>query len=73
MGCAMMRHILKPELLNAMKESLRTLENVKMLSPDDIEILRFRRSLRQKIDELETQEGSDGYEMAALKFSRSVL
>jgi hypothetical protein len=69
----MMRHVLKPELLNAMKESLRALENVKMLSPDDIEILRFRRTLRQKIDELEKQEGSDGYELVTLKFSRSVL
>ena len=30
-----MRHALQPELLEALKQSLRDLENVKILKPDD--------------------------------------
>jgi hypothetical protein len=59
----------KPESLEEMKESLRNVENVQnvdLLSPDDIDLLRYQRILRQKtdelrqqIDELEKQQGSE--------------
>jgi hypothetical protein len=47
-----------------MKDCLRDLENVKLLSPDDLDILDEKRSLRQKIDKLENED-SDAHEMAA--------
>jgi hypothetical protein len=47
-----------------MKECLRDLENVKLLSPDDLDIIDQKRILRQKIAELE-REDSDGQQMAA--------
>ena len=66
-----MRHIPKPDLLHAMKESLRDLENTKLLNPNDIEILKLRRTLKQQIEALERQQSqahkraqSFGYEMA---------
>jgi len=31
-----MHHVSKPELLEAMKESLRNLENMKLLNPNDL-------------------------------------
>jgi hypothetical protein len=58
-----MRHFLEPELLDAMKDCLRDLDNVKLLSPDDLDIIDQKRILRQKIAELE-KENSDG-QMAA--------
>lgn len=48
-----MRHISKAELLEAMKQSLHDLENLKLLSPNDLEILGLRRSLRERIAVLE--------------------
>jgi hypothetical protein len=59
-----MSHILKPELLDAMKDCLRDLENVKLLSPDDLDIIDEKRILRQQIAVLE-REGSDDYKVAA--------
>jgi hypothetical protein len=53
------RHVLKPGLLEAMKDCLRDLENVKLISPDDLAIIDQKRILRQKISELE-KEGSGG-------------
>jgi hypothetical protein len=43
------------ELLAAMKQSLRDLEKAQAHSPEDFEITHLRRSLLQKIDELEKQ------------------
>ena len=63
-GRATMRHSLQPELLEALKKSLRDLENVKILNPDDSEILLLRRILRQRIAELENR-ASSGDKMAA--------
>lgn len=54
-----MRHSLGSELLGAMKDCLRDLENVKLISPDDLSIIDQKRILRQKIAELE-KEDSDG-------------
>jgi hypothetical protein len=59
-----MSHILKPELLDAMKDCLRDLENVKLINPDDLDIIDEKRILRQQIAVLE-REGSDDYEMVA--------
>lgn len=69
-----MRHISKAELLQAMKQSLHDLENLKLLSPNDLEILDLRRSLKERIAVLERDqsqakacdtEQSSVYEMAA--------
>ena len=55
MGCANMVQIQVPraELLEAMKGCLHDLEELKLLSPDDLDIFDERRILRRKIDELE--------------------
>ena len=48
-----MRHIPQAEMLAAMKDSRRELENMKLLSPNDLNVLSLRRDLRAKISELE--------------------
>jgi hypothetical protein len=50
-----MRLLPKVELLEVMRASLRDLDNLKLLSPSDLEVLQARRNLRGKIDELERQ------------------
>ena len=59
-----MRHVLQPELLDAMKACLRDLENVKTVSPNDPQLVKLKQNLRKKITELENDEPTD-YEMAA--------
>ncbi len=61
---ANMRHVLQPELLDAMKACLRDLENVKTVSPDDPQLVKLKQNLRKKITELENDEPTD-YEMTA--------
>jgi len=61
---ANMRHVLQPELLDAMKACLRDLENVKTVSPNDPQLVKLKQNLRKKITELENDEPTD-YEMAA--------
>ena len=51
-----MRQAIKAELTEAMKESLRDLENLRLLNPNDREILNLRRNLKEKIAELEGQQ-----------------
>lgn len=51
-----MRHIPQADLLQAMKQSLRDLDNLKLLNPNDLEILHLRRTLRKQIDRLERQQ-----------------
>ena len=51
-----MVQVLRADLLDAMKDCLRDLESVKLLSPDDLDILDEKRILRQKIDELENED-----------------
>jgi hypothetical protein len=58
-----MQHVPKPELLDAMKGCLHDLENVKLLSPDDLDIIDQKRVLRHEIDELENED-SDEYDLA---------
>jgi hypothetical protein len=50
---AKLRHIPRSELLDAMKESLRKLSGLKLLSPDDLAILPLKRNLKAQIAELE--------------------
>ena len=50
-----MRLLPKVELLEVMRAALRDLDNLKLLNPSDLYILRVRRNLRAKIDELERQ------------------
>lgn len=57
----MWRHVLKPELLDAMKRCLRDLENTSLLSPDDLNLVSQKGILRQQISALE-KEDSDGCE-----------
>ena len=54
-----MRHVSKPELLEAMRETLRNLENTQLLSPGDLDLLKSRHDLEAKIATLERQ-GSEG-------------
>jgi len=58
-----MHHILKPELLKTLKAHLRELENVKLISPDDLGIIDQKRVLRRQIAALE-KGVSDHYELA---------
>lgn len=51
-------HVPKHELLRVMKDCLRDLENVKMLSPDDLGIVDQKRTLRQTIADLERDEAA---------------
>ena len=55
-GCTVMGHIPQPELLDSLKTRLCELENLRLLSPDDLQIVSERRRLRQQIDELERLE-----------------
>ena len=55
---AIMHRFVKAELLDAMKECLQDLENTRLLSPDDLDIIDQKRVLRQQIAELE-KEGDD--------------
>jgi hypothetical protein len=48
--------VLKAELLEAMKGCLRVLEEMKLLSPGDLDIIDERRVLRRKIAELEDED-----------------
>jgi hypothetical protein len=58
-GRAKMRHFREPGLLRAMKDCLRDLENVKLISPGDLDIVDEKRILRQKIAELEREDSDD--------------
>ena len=54
-----MRQIPRAELLDAMKECLRDLENTQLLSPDDLDIINQKRTLRQQIAKLEKESGRE--------------
>jgi hypothetical protein len=59
----MMRHVLKPELLDALKGRLWDLENAKLIGPADLGIIDEKRVLRQQIAALEKND-SDQYDLA---------
>jgi hypothetical protein len=46
----------RADLLEAMKGCLHDLEELKLLSPDDLDIIDERRILRQKIAEMERED-----------------
>ncbi len=48
-------YVLRAELLNAMRGCLHDLEELKLFSPGDLDIIDERRMLRQKIAELEKE------------------
>ena len=50
-----MRHVPEADLLDAMKEQLRDLEKIRLLSPADLEMLTLRRNLQKRIALLESQ------------------
>jgi hypothetical protein len=62
--CAIRHVVPKPALMDAMKNCLDDLENVKLLSPDDLDIIDEKRILRRKIAELEKEQDS-GHDMTA--------
>ena len=51
----MLLEVSKPELLDAMRESLQKLEQLRLISPEDLDIIDERRILRREIDELEQE------------------
>jgi hypothetical protein len=54
---ANMRHIPQTELLEALRQSLRDLERLTLLSPEDLQIIEARRNLKAKIASMEEQQG----------------
>jgi hypothetical protein len=63
-----MRQVPRAELLDAMRECLRVLENTTLLSPDDLDVLNQKRMLRQRITELE-KEGADNTRQGWILFT----
>jgi hypothetical protein len=51
----MLVEVSKAELLDAMRECLQKLEQLKLISPEDLDIIDERRILRRKIDELDQE------------------
>ena len=61
-----MRQLLKTQILDALKESLRDLETLKLVSAGDPHVADLKRHLRAKISELEKDTTTDQHvEMAA--------
>ena len=48
--------LVQSELLRQMKYRVLNLQNWKILNPEDISVLRLRRVLREKINELERRD-----------------
>ena len=56
---------LKTDVLEALKDSLRDLENLKLVSADEPEVALLKQHLRNKIVEIENREKKDcEYEVA---------
>lgn len=61
-----MRQLLKTQVLDALRDSLRDLENLKLVSADQPEVALLTQDLRKKIIEIENEGASDyQYETAA--------
>jgi hypothetical protein len=66
---ANLHHIPTPELLDAMRESLRKLDNLNLLSPDDLAMLPLKRNIEDQISKLERQSmevASDPFTVGSL-------
>ena len=61
-----MRHLLKSEILDALKESLRDLESLRMVSAIDPELVLLKQHLHTTIAKLEDEISTDyEYELTA--------
>lgn len=61
-----MRQLLKTQMLDALKQSLRDLEDLKLVGSQDRHIEFLKRDLRNRIAELEKDSSTDQrFEMAA--------
>jgi len=49
----LMRHVLKLQLLNALRDSLQDVENLKLIPGDDPQVAGIRNDLRKTITEIE--------------------
>jgi len=58
--------VLRAELLEAMRGCLQDLEELKLLSPDDLDIIDERRILRRKIAELEAENWGNDWQNCLL-------
>jgi len=54
-----MRHFLKSEILDALKESLRDLESLRMVSATDPELVLLKQHLHTTIAKLEDENSAD--------------
>ena len=54
-----MRHPLKSEVIDALKESLRDLENLKIVSGVDPEVVLLKQKLYTTIAKLENEDSAD--------------
>jgi len=60
------RQLLKTQVLDTLKESLRDLENLKLVSTNEPDVLLLREHLRKKIIEIESADSAEhAHEMAA--------
>lgn len=57
-GRTILNEAVKAALIDAMKERVRDLEKLILISPDDMEIVYQKRILREKIAELEREDNS---------------
>ena len=62
-----MRQLLKTQLLDALRDTLRDLENLKLVSPNEPDVLLLREQLRSKIIEIENEQSTESayFEVAA--------
>ena len=63
----LIHQLLKTEVLDALRESLRDLENLKLVSANEPDVLLLKEHLRNKITELENEQSAETayLEMAA--------
>ena len=54
-----MRHLLKSEILDALKESLRDLESLRMVSAIDPELVLLKHYLQTTIEMVEDEDSAD--------------
>jgi predicted ATP-grasp superfamily ATP-dependent carboligase len=54
-----MHYVLKSDLLDAMKDCLRDMDNAILISPEDLDIIDEKRILRRKIAKLEADGQPD--------------
>jgi hypothetical protein len=61
----MMPHGQKRELIDAMNDTLRALDDTKLISPEDLEIMTLKRTLRNKVAQLECEAAFEDLPNAA--------